>query len=411
MQQNYFSDKNILYLLPSNKNQYLNFICDELKKCLTNICHFNFVEYSYQYGIRNTEKYINNFISEKKIDIVFSSPFAANYQLSVEFYASLKNKTKIVFWMWDDEAYFDSHSKYYCQIADAVITSDFFSVYAYQKLNIPSIFFSTTHPQYIYFPIETTKDIDVCFIGGCNQRDRMEYINFLIDNGINVETFGEGSKNGFLSWNKFSNILSRSKIALNFNKLSDLLWMNKDELLLNRVRQSGGHWCESALTRTFCLAEYTPNIHIFAEVGKEVDIFNSKEELIEKVRYYLSHADKREVIAENAYKKAITNFIPQVIIPNILKELEKILGKNNIQKTEKVEIFLSRTFKVNSINGLTFTMFVLIKNKKVSHALELFRELFKYGIFIFFAGFYGGTVRAIKNMMMLLKTKISLKII
>ena len=111
--------------------------------------------------------------------------------------------------------------------------------------------------------------------------------------------------------------------------------MNKDEPLLNRVRQSGGHWCESALTKTFCLAEYTPNMHIFAEAGKEVDIFNSKEELIEKARYYLSHPNEREVIAENAYKKAITNFIPQVIIPNILKELEKILGKNNIQKDGK----------------------------------------------------------------------------
>jgi len=144
-------------------------------------------------------------------------------------------------------------------------------------------------------------------------------------------------------------------------------------------------------------------MHIFAEVGKEVDVFHSKEELIEKVRYYLSHPDEREIIAKNAYKKAINNFMPQVVISNILKELEKILEKNNIQKAEKVEIFLSRTFKINSINGLTFTMFALIKNKKILHALEVFRELFKYGIFIFSMGFYGGTVRAIKNIMILLK--------
>jgi len=403
MQQNYFVGKNILYLLPTNKNQYLNFICDELKKSLTNIYFFNFVEYSYQYGIRNTEKHIKNSISKKKIDIIISSPFAANYQLSVEFYASLKNKTKIVFWMWDDEAYFDSHSKYYCQIADAVIT-DYFSVFAYQKLNIPAICFSTTHPQYIYFPVETTKDIDVCFIGSFNQHDRVEYVNFLIDNGINVETFGEGSKNGFLKWNKFSSILSRSKIVLNFNKLSHLLWMNNDEPLLNRVRQSGGHWCESALTKTFCLAEYTPNIHIFAEIGKEVDIFHDKNELIKKVKYYLSHPDERERIAQNAYKKAINTFLPQIIIPSILKELGEILEKNNSKQTKKNEIFLSRTFKINSINGLTSTMFVLIKNKKFLHALELFRELFRYGIFIFFMGFYGGTVRAMKNIIILLKT-------
>ncbi|MDP2162207.1 MAG: hypothetical protein Q8K02_17135, partial [Flavobacterium sp.] len=111
------------------------------------------------------------------------------------------------------------------------------------------------------------------------------------------------------------------------------------------------------------------------------------------------------------YKRAIENYESEIYIPKTLESLENVLKIVVGPRVKKTEIFLSRTFKVNSINGLTFTMFVLIKNKKVLYALELFRELFKYGVFIFFMGFYGGTVRAIKNMMMLLKTKISLKII
>jgi hypothetical protein len=42
-------------------------------------------------------------------------------------------------------------------------------------------------------------------------------------------------------------------------------------------------------------------------------------------------------------------------------------------------------------------MFILIKNGKIRYAMELFKELFRYGLLIFFAGFYGGVVRVIKT--------------
>ena len=42
-------------------------------------------------------------------------------------------------------------------------------------------------------------------------------------------------------------------------------------------------------------------------------------------------------------------------------------------------------------------MFAFIESKKILRALELFGELFKYGVLVFFIGFYGGTVRAIKR--------------
>lgn len=397
MQNSVFINKNILFILPTNDNQYLNFIYGSLKKYFNNIYCFNVTEYFYKNGIRNTEKYVENLISNKNIGIVISSPFATDYQLSVEFYFYLKNRTKLVFWMWDDEAYFDSYSKYYCQVADAVISCDYFSVFAYEKFCIPSIFFPPTQSKNIYYPVETVKDIDVCFIGGCNQNDRMEYINFLIDNGINIETFGKGSKNGFVEWSKFSRILSKSKIVLYFNKLDKLDGINKDEPLLNRVRQAGGHYCESALTKSFCLIEYTPSLSSIADIGKEVDVFYNKYELLEKIKYYLANPEKRKQMAENSYNRVINNYIPEITIPKVLKELNGILEKTHKSKTENIRIYLSESFKIKSINGLTFDMFVLMKNGKIKYTLELFPELFKYGIFNFLTGFYGGTIRIIKS--------------
>ncbi|MDD5473276.1 MAG: glycosyltransferase [Candidatus Methanoperedens sp.] len=395
--KNTFFDKNILLLFPTDENQYFNFHYGALKNYFQNIYRFNFVEYFRKKGIRNTERYIANLISDKEIDIVMSYPFATDYQLSVEFYSSLKKKIKIVFCMFDDENYFDVYSKYYCQIADAVITVDYFSVFGYEKLGIPSILFLPVFSKNNYHPVETEKDIDVCFLGNCIKNDRMKYINFLINNGIKVETFGIGSKNGFVEWNELSKIYSRSKINLNFAKLDKLNWINKDEPLLNRVRQDKGRPTEIALTRSFCLSEYSPSLKYIFEIGKEIDVFHNKEELLGKVKYYLSNESKREEIAYNAYKKALENYETEIYIPKVLKELNSILENTDKSKTENIRIYLSESFKIKSINGLTFSTFVLIKNGKIKYALELFAELFKYGVFNFLTGFYGGTIRIIRH--------------
>ncbi|MEW6556586.1 MAG: glycosyltransferase [Elusimicrobiota bacterium] len=397
MQNTFFLNKNILYLLPTDENQYLNFLYEELRKYLANIYRLDVVGYFNQNGLKNTVKYIENLISNKKIDILISSPFATEYQLSVEFYVLLKNKVKIVFWFGDDEMYFDSYNKYYSQVANAVITTDYFSVFAYKKLGVPAICYFDTRSKSDYYPVEVKKDIDVCFLGDCTKSDRMEYIIFLIKNGIDIRTFGKGSKNGFVDWGKQSEIFSRSKVNLNFTKIDILNWINRDEPILNRIKQNKGRLIEIALTKSFCLTEYAPSINIYFEIGKEIDVFHNKKELLEKVKYYLSNETKRKEMAENAYKRVINNYVPKIVFPKVLKELGEILEKNNKQKTEKIKIYLSRAFKIKSINSLTFSVFIMLKNKKIFYALELFIKLFRYGFFIFFAGFYGGLVRVLKN--------------
>lgn len=397
MQQNYFADKNILYLLPTNENQYLNFHINNLKMYVKNILTFNTYKHIIDNGIKNTEKNIKQSIIENNIDIIIVSPFPNDYGLSMNYYASLKDIVKIVFWMWDDEMYFDSYSKYYCQIADAVITTDYFSVIAYNKLCIPAILFLPTHSRRTYYPLNIEKDIDVSFLGDCTKNDRMQYIDYLIKNGVNVETFGNGSKNGFVERSEISKIYSRSKINLNLSKLDNLNWINKDEPLLNRIRTFKGRIDEICLTKSFVLSEYAPNLKFYFDTDTEIAIFDTKEELLDKICYYLTHNEEREKIALNGYKRAIDNYVVDVTIQKTLYELYTILYASKKQNLTYERIYLSQAFKVKSINGLTFTMFVIIKNKKILYALELFKGLFKYGFFIFLAGFYGGLVRAIKR--------------
>ena len=53
----------------------------------------------------------------------------------------------------------------------------------------------------------------------------------------------------------------------------------------------------------FLLTNYQEELPEYYEIGKDVEVFSSGEELVEKADYYLSHEEKRKKIAENGYEK------------------------------------------------------------------------------------------------------------
>jgi len=58
----------------------------------------------------------------------------------------------------------------------------------------------------------------------------------------------------------------------------------------------------------FYLARKTPGICAIFEIGEEVDVFESDEEMLEKVKFYLQNDNKREQIALAGQKKVLTHY-------------------------------------------------------------------------------------------------------
>lgn len=53
----------------------------------------------------------------------------------------------------------------------------------------------------------------------------------------------------------------------------------------------------------FLLSNYQEELPEYFEIGKDLDVYSSEDELIEKIEYYLNHEDERIKIAQNGYRK------------------------------------------------------------------------------------------------------------
>ncbi len=69
----------------------------------------------------------------------------------------------------------------------------------------------------------------------------------------------------------------------------------------------------------FVLTNYQSEVPEYFEVGKDLDIFASEEELVEKIRYYLEHEEEREEIARNGYQKAKEKYSLELRVKQILQ--------------------------------------------------------------------------------------------
>lgn len=386
---------NVLIVAPYGSRSANWFYVNALKESCANYYLADYLPLIKKLGIQGTQDLFERIVERNNIQVIMLTFFADNFHFPLEFFARLRKKTKIVLWYLDDENYFDIHGKYYGQVADLAVTTDYFAVPAYARLGIPSLLYFSPYPKTLYHPLNLTRDIDVSFIGDCAKSDRAEFLDYLSDNGVSVVSYGAGSQNGYLPNNQLSNVISRTKINLNFTKMDTPAWMRNDDPLRERVRQNKGHAIEAALTRSFCLSEAAPSMRYLFEIGKEIDCFNDKKEMLEKVRYYLAHDQEREEMAGRAYARAIKDFEQSECIPKVLLEIHQSLFEPKPHQIHASTLLKSDNFKIRQVNVWTVCFLSALSRGKIKFIRELLPDLFRYGLKTFLLGFFGGVKRAL----------------
>ncbi|MFA6365069.1 MAG: glycosyltransferase [Candidatus Paceibacterota bacterium] len=166
-------------------------------------------------------------------------------------------------------------------------------------------------PDYIEsrnFPIEklpTDKYVcDVVFVGHYENDGRDDYIKELINSGIRFKLYGPNWENSPnfqyykeklgeirpLLLNEYNLALNSAKIALVF-----LSHLNNDTYTRRCF--------EIPAMKVFMLSVYTDDLNHFFEEGKEAAYFRNKEDMMSKIRYYLSHNEERARIARAGYER------------------------------------------------------------------------------------------------------------
>lgn len=391
---------NIVKKAGTQTNDFADFNAHKLIECFSGGEILYVLEMVYQKGISWTQKKIRQVITNQKSSTVFFAPNGDNYELPIEFFQDLKSKIKIniILLILDDELIFDTYSKYYAQVFDTVVTCDYYSTFAYRKIGIPACYYFSSYSKKDFYPVDVEQDIDVCFIGDCTKTDRVEQIWFLELHGIKVVTYGIGSNAGFLPKSSVPTIFSRSKINLNFtkiNKPSTYTWYLEYNKIANLVRQNKGRPMEIALSRAFCLSEYSSSLSEVFEVGREIDMFSSNEELLEKVQFYLKEDKLRQQIAEKAYEKS-KKYEADTFFPILVDDICRIVNNCKYPQRE-AEIYKDYIFKKNHLIQLTFIMYYQLLRGRIKIAIETFSYLFQYGLFILCPSFAKGTQIAIRK--------------
>ena len=148
---------------------------------------------------------------------------------------------------------------------------------------------------------------DVSFIGHYENDNRDAFLKFVFEQGIDLKIYGVLWENSpyFKDFLRFQQTRAIPYLNEDYN-----LGLNNCKIALVFLSKINNdtytrRCFEIPAARTFMLGEYTRDLASLFEEGVEAEFFRSKEELVDKIQYYLTHETKRQAIARAGYERLI----------------------------------------------------------------------------------------------------------
>ncbi len=287
---------NLYYYQSTQLNSSYYFFVDTLKHMGHEVIIIDFGTLNRIGGNTVVSKTILSTIATYRPDLFFVVPSRNEIPMYILNYITKCTKTTTIAWNSDDDRRWDDYSSKFAFAYDYMLTTYESAAQSAQKKGLTNILLTqwAANPRFNR-PLNLPKKYDASFIGMAYD-DRPEYIKALIEAGFNI-------KFGGMNWNKYfenaqtefsqeeiSIITNQSKISLVFSKGCG-----------SENKQIKGRVFESPAYQVCTFIEETPGLDIYFVPGKEVVVFQNKEDLVEKMKYYLTHDDHRDTIARNGY--------------------------------------------------------------------------------------------------------------
>jgi spore maturation protein CgeB len=293
-------------------------------------------------------------IHDKKPDVCFFVLFTDEILMSTLHRIKKEVKTVTVNWFTDDHWRFDLYSKYWAPCFDWAITTDYSSVEKYKSKGYCNIIQS----QWAFHcddasvvPESSQYSYDVSFIGQTHSV-RRKIVERITRAGIGIVCWGKGWERGRLTNEQMRESFVQSKINLNFSESSNTWSLRRlaktifhrrcdNSYRLNTPGQVFRETCSLYADRRlqvkarnfeipgyggFLLTSYVQGLEQYFEIGKEVAVYRSEKELIEKIRYYLQHDDERETIRQAGHERTLREHTYEQRIRDIFQKINMPLN-------------------------------------------------------------------------------------
>lgn len=269
-------------------------------------------------------------VKEFKPDLLFVLKGELIFPETIEFIRKTW-KTPAILWFNDDPHLFHKISKNIALAYDYVFTSSTDAVSWYRKLGVKRVEWiaQACYPE-IHKRVELTKKDkekykgDICFIGTCC-RERADMITIL--NEFDLKIWGPAwrkyfKKNKYLSWayggegvylEEMVKIYNARKIALNVHPEVQRFGGLKGNMKVMEITGCG----------TLLLTDKVKGIEDLFKVDYEIVCYESKEELLRKVKYLLSHPKEREEIAVRGQQRAYKDHTYELRMRRLLSCVER----------------------------------------------------------------------------------------
>jgi spore maturation protein CgeB len=167
----------------------------------------------------------------------------------------------------------------------------------YEKEGCPALFFpEASDPDFFHPMPELPKLHEVCFVGS-RYGIREKIVTGLQKAGVRVAAYGAGWEGGRLDTQDVPRLFAQSKIVLGVGTIGYC-----EDFYALKMRDFDGPMSGSCY-----VTHDNPDLRLVYKVGEELVTYRSVGDCVEKVRWYLSHEDERERIAQAGRAKALAD--------------------------------------------------------------------------------------------------------
>lgn len=329
---------------PNNSYEYHNFL-KPLENMGKEVLSFDFKKIMDVYGREQMNIQLLEYVKEINPFLVIFVPqtdeFIPNIIIEIGQYS-------ITLGYFFDDMWRIDFSRFWAQYYNFVTTSDVNGVIKFKDAGYTNVIFSpfacNTH---IYSKKNIPKIYDVTFVGGYNPY-REWYINFLKKEGIDVQVWGLGWGSSMLSTEDMINVFNQSRINLNLSNnicwdiryLTDTsrsirktinIW--KQTYLATRqsdlktVEQIKGRHFEINSCGGFQLSYYVEGLEKFYDIGEQIALFYSPQDLTQKIRHYLKNDNERNLIALQGFERTQQEHSMEKRFHYIFEHINKVVNK------------------------------------------------------------------------------------